>query len=206
MLRNMKKIFILSLMILMNVALYADFKIMAGVNLSKFSFSPGEGDTKWSFSRGFLGGIGLEKKLSYSTLLEFDILFFQKGSSVKFTDLSDLKMRYRINTISIPVLLRRKIFSGSSPYVVGGIELSAILSHKAKFEGEGEEAVDLKKSTKALDFGFVVGGGYEIELQEYLYFFIEARYHLGLRNIINNPFDGHSMKTRALLVIIGIRS
>lgn len=203
----MKKIIIILISIgVMNSGLFADFKIMGGLNLSKYNILWEDENTEWNYKMGFLVGIGLEKNLTHNVILEFDILFFKKGCSVEFSDFPDLKAKYDINAISIPFLLRIKnMFSyGSSPYFLGGIEISAILSHKVKFEKE--MAMNIKNHTKSTDFGLVFGCGYEIEMQEQLYFFIEARYHLGIRNIMSNPSEEHGMKTNAILIMIGVRS
>lgn len=177
---------------------------MGGVNLSRYIISPKEDGVKWGYERGFIGGIGLEKKITDRMLLEFNFLFFKKGSKVEFADFPDLKETYRINAFSIPVLLRRKFFYGSSPYALGGVEFSSILAHKAKFEGE--EAVDIKENTKKMDLGLVLGCGYELELEENLSLFIEARYHHGLVNIMSNPVEDQSMKNSTILILIGLRS
>ena len=200
----MKKLINFLLILTTASTLHADFKIMAGINLSKYIVSPEEEGVKWGYEYGFLGGVGLEKKLTDRMLLEFNFLFFQKGSKVEFADLPDLKQTYRINAFSIPVLLRRKFFYDSSPYFLGGVEFSSVLAHKAKFEGE--EAVDLKENTKKMDIGLVLGCGYELELDENLYLFIEARYHHGLVNIMSNPVEDQSMKNSTILILIGLRS
>lgn len=200
----MKRIINFLLIITTVSTLYADFKIMGGVNLSRYIISPKEDGVKWDYERGLLGGIGLEKKFTDRMLLEFNFLFFQKGSKVEFADFPDLKETYRIIAFSIPVLLRRKFFYGSSPYALGGVEFSSILAHKAKFEGE--EAVDIKENTKKIDLGLVLGCGLELKLEEHLYLFIEARYHHGLVNIMSNPVEDQSMKNSTILILIGIRS
>lgn len=200
----MKKIINFLLIITTVSTLYADFKIMGGVNLSRYIISPKEDGVKWGYERGFIGGIGLEKKITGRMLLEFNLLFFKKGSKVEFADFPDLKETYRINSFSFPVLLRRKFFYGSSPYALGGVEFSSILAHKAKFEGE--EAVDIKENTKKIDLGLVLGCGYELRLEENLYLFIEARYHHGLVNIMSNPVEDQSMKNSTILILIGLRS
>jgi len=200
----MKKIINFLLIITTVSTLYADFKIMGGVNFSRYIVSPKEEGVKWDYERGLIGGIGLEKKITDRMLLEFNFLFFKKGSKVEFDDFPDLKETYRINAFSIPVLLRRKFFYGSSPYALGGVEFSSILAHKAKFEGE--EAVDIKENTKKIDLGLVLGCGYELELEENLYLFIEARYHHGLVNIMSNPVEDQSMKNSTILILIGLRS
>lgn len=200
----MKKITPFILIMMMVSALYADFKILGGINFSKYNIFPEENNVKWNYKRGFLAGIGLEKNFTFRTLLEFDILYFQKGGTVKFAEFPGLKEIYNLDVISIPILIRSKFLFDSSPYVLGGVEFSSILSHEARFEGE--DNVDIKSHSKSIDFGFVFGCGYEIKMQEYLYFFIEARYHHGIRNIISDPDGNQSMKTNAILMIIGLRS
>ncbi len=184
--------------------LHADFKIFGGLNLSKYNVSPDDNNMNWNYKLGFLTGIGLEKKLSHNLLLEFDFLYFKKGSKVKPSDPSDAKRKYNLNALSIPILLRFKFSDGTSPYVFGGMEISALMDHEIK--DEGQEAIDIKDNTKSLDYGIAFGCGYEIELQEYLFFFVEARYHLGLRNIIAVPLEVESMKTSAILIVFGMRS
>lgn len=184
--------------------LNADFKIMGGFNLSKYNVSPEEDSMNWGYKRGFLAGIGFEINFIQNIALEFDILYFQKGSKVDSVDLPDFKLKYSLSAISIPVLLRVKFLDGTSPYVLGGVEFSSILSHKIKFEGE--EEVDLKESTKSINFGLAFGCGYEIEIQDYLFFFIEARYHLGRTNLISNPVEEETMNPHAILIIVGVKS
>ena len=110
--------------------LYADFKIMGGLNLSKYS---GDESTIWSYKMGLQAGIGIEIDLTYRTLFEVDILFFQKGSR---TGPSIREERHVLNTMSIPVLLRSKLFHGTSPYVVGGLEFAGIISNIMKQKEE----------------------------------------------------------------------
>lgn len=195
--------FILSMMILAS-SLYADFKIMGGLNLSKYHVSPEKENTNWNYKMGFLAGIGLEKNFNQKIFLEVDVLYFQKGSKFESSALSRFKSKYNLSTVSIPLLLRIKFLEGTSPYVSGGVEFSSIVSHTVK--SEGEEEIDLKETTKSIDHGFVFGCGYEIEIQENLFFFIEARYNLGQANIVSNPLEEKSMKTRAILIVLGVKS
>lgn len=200
----MKKFLNLLLCILTVSTLHADFKIIGGLNLSKYSVLPKKENLNWNYKLGFLAGIGLEKKLSYKFLVEFDFLYFQKGSEVESADIADSKWKYNLKVVSIPILLRFKFMDRTSPYMFGGFEVAALVGHEVKYEGL--EAIDVKDNTKSLDYGLVFGCGYEIELQEFLYFFVEGRYHLGLRNIISVPLEVESMKTNVILIVIGMRS
>ena len=183
---------------LIGSSLYADFKIMGGLNLSKYS---GDESTIWSYKMGFQGGIGIEIDLTYRTLFEVDVLFFQKGSR---TGSSTEEERHVLNTMSIPVLLRSKLFHGNSPYLVGGIEFAGILSNM--LVQKQKDPVDLEGNLKGLDFGVVFGGGFEMEVKEKLFLFIEMRYHHGLKNLLVIPNEGLSRKTTAFMLLIGIRS
>jgi len=201
----MKKfISIISGLMIVVSAVNADFKIMGGFDLSKYRVLPEEANINWNYKRGFLAGIGFERTFYRNIFLEFDVLYFKKGSKIELVDLPNFKMKYNLNSLSIPILLRVKLLDGTAPYILGGIEFSSILSHTVK--SEGKEEVDIKQSTKSIDYGFVFGCGFEIEIEEYLFFFIEARYHLGRANIINNPVEKDSINTQAILVLVGVKS
>ena len=198
----MKKIIIFILIMMISSSLYADFKIMGGLNLSKYKNITGS-DFQHSYKMGFLAGIGFEKKITQKILLEFDLLYFQKGSKTESNDFPYLKSEYKLNVISIPVLLRYQFLYDSSPYVLAGLEVSSVISHEKKLEGQ--DLIDLEDTTDSTDFGYLFGCGYQIELQEDLFFFIEARYHFGDRNIAKNVI-GLVIKTNVILIVVGLRS
>jgi opacity protein-like surface antigen len=198
----MKRFINFILIIVMTSPLYADFKIMAGINLSKYRNSH-LNDFQSSSKIGFLAGIGFEKKITQTILLEFNLLYFQKGSKAESKDFPYLKSTYNLNVTSIPVLLRCQFLYGSSPYILAGLELSYIISHEKITEGQ--DAVDMKDLTDSSDFGYLFGCGYQIELEEDLFFFIEARYHLGDRNLSKNV-AGLVIHTGTILILVGVRS
>ncbi len=197
----MKKILPFVLVLTLTSTIQADFKIMGGLSVSKYIVSGGE-SLEWDSKLGFAGGVGFEKNLNPRMLVEFDVFYFQKGSQVEMVDSS--LWTYKLNVLSVPVLFRSKLFYDSSPYAVAGVELSFISSHQIKI---GDlEPIDIKDSTPGFDFGIVLGGGFELKLQERLFLFIEGRYHRGMRNIVNDPSGSQSWKTNAFLIILGIRS
>lgn len=202
----MKRSLIILLMFVCPTLIHADFKIMGGMDLSRYRVLWESDNVQWKHRLGVFGGIGLEKKLSHNVLLEFDFLYFQKGS--RFHEDGDpfKETNYRLNVLSVPILLRirNRFIYGSSYFVVAGIELSSIFSHTSVFGYQ--EPLDLKDRTSFLDYGLVLGGGYEFELQEDLFLFIEGRYHWGLKNILIDPSGTESWKTRAVLLMIGVRS
>lgn len=200
----MNRVAVFVFILLLNIPLLADFKIMGGINFSRYKASS-EFNLSWDYKWGLAGGVGLEKDLTSLSLLEFNFMFIQKGTYLTVNDSPGAEARYSLNTMSLPILLRKKFFFGSSPYVVGGGELSLILSHKVK-EEEAEEALDIKEHTKFLDYGYILGCGWEIKLKEHLFFFIETRYFCGLRNILKDLKKGEERKTQCVLLILGLRS
>jgi hypothetical protein len=86
---------------------------------------------------------------------------------------------------------------GPSPYVLGGGEFSYILTHKSG-------VTDIKANYKSFDYGLVFGAGYKMSMPGASLFF-EGRYHLGLNNILKNPAPGASLKTKVLVVIVGVK-
>ena len=201
---KVKRIGFLALLFLFGSTLYGDFKILGGLNLSNYS---GNENTIWNYKMGLQGGLGIELDLTYRTLFEVDILFFKKGSR---TSPSIKEERHVLSTMSFPVLLKSKLFHGTSPYVLGGVEFAAIVSNI--MNQKKEEPVDMEGVLKGYDISVVFGGGFEMEFKEELFLFIEARCHLGQRNLLVLPndgldsLDGLIRKTISFVLFIGIRS
>ena len=193
----MKRLTFTLFVLLTGLSLQADFKIMGGMNSSWFI----EEGMDWTPKFGLVGGIGIEFDLTYRTLLEIDLLYFQKGGLLEFPD---SKEKFILNAGSVPLLIRSKIYHGTSPFLVGGVEISSVLSYKAK-QNNGE-AVDLEGTIRRLDYGIVGGAGFEFELQEELFLFFEMRCHYGLRNLFDSPLREQERKTMAVVFLIGVRS
>ncbi len=199
----MKKILPFVLVLTLTSTMYADFKILGGLSLSKYRVSGGNEDLEWNRKQGFSAGIGFEKNLNPLMLVEFDVMYLQKGSKMKSAE-EGSQWKYNLSVVSIPVLFRSKLLYDSSPYAVAGVELSFITSHKIEI---GDlEPIDIKDGTPGFDFGIVLGGGFELKLKERLFLFIEGRYHRGMRNIVNDSSGSQSWKTNVFLIILGIRS
>ena len=213
-------IFLFSLF-LVSGAFAQQLKLLGGASLSRYALSPesiyyspwdspGYGwDYKSSFNQGFLFGTGVEFPLFKNIALEIDALYFRKGSGLTLSvnDIPFVKKNYILNVVSLPLLVKFKFLPHSSPYILHGGEISYVLSHKYK-QGEEEpiegEYIDIKDETRSFDFGAVVGGGFEIEVRR-ASFFVEVRYHFGLVNILSEADGVQSMKTKAEVVIFGLK-
>lgn len=191
----MKKYLFIFLSILLVSVTYAHgFKFMGGLNLSKYAVEPEVSGIEWKNKTGFLAGAGIDISLVPPIAIEIDALYFQKGSKV---EVLGVEQDYTLNVISIPALLRIKFLPGPSPYILGGGEFSLILSHE--FEEE-----DIKENFKSFDYGLVFGAGFEMKMPG-ASLFIEGRYNIGMNNIIKDPVGDESIKTKAIVVIVGIK-
>jgi hypothetical protein len=191
----MKKFLLIFLTIILVSTTHAyGFKFMAGGHLSKYAVEPEGAGVEWKNKMGFLVGGGIELFSVPYISLEIEGLYFRKGSKV---EIIGVEGDYTLDVISIPALVKVKILPGPSPYVLGGGEFSYILTHKL-------DDVDIKNITKSYDYGVIFGAGYEMSMPGASLFF-EGRYHLGLNNILKDPAPGESLKTKALVVIVGIK-
>jgi len=204
----MKKfLFIFLSIFLASKAYTLEFKFMGGATLSKYTGWPGpclieiyiEGCNflcQKNYKPGFLVGGGFEFSFSKKMAFEIDWLYFQKGCKTKpccpAAKGITVPIDDTLNVLSIPALLKIKFQPNSSPYVLSGGEFSIILSHKMNGE-------DITEHTQNFDYGLVLGGGFDIKLREFT-FFIEGRYHLGLRNIMPSVRE-----TKAIVLLLGFK-
>ena len=178
---------------------------------------------------GPMGGIGYEAGSRFS--LEFDVMYMPKG--VKFQGQYDataegggkinFDLDMAINEISVPVFIKIKILPGSTPFFFGGGEVGYVLSGKviSSVTSNGEtqkDEQDLLKddngesSLNRIDFGLVLGGGYEMNLGG-MRLTIEARYYMGLANLLKQTKaseDGGAKSSdyfhsKALVILGGIK-
>ena len=210
----MKRFFLcLCCLVLVSEAFAVDFKFLGGACLSSYSIYPPKVYWGWSgdyyryetsYQPGFLLGAGLEWPLAKRIAMEVDVLYFRKGSKTTQSrfDAVSLKGNYVLNVISVPVLIKIKALPNSSPYIVHGGELSYTLSHKCSYtiypdssyeiDPQQYPTADIKDSTKSLNFGVVIGAGWELKIRG-ISLLVEARYHFGLINILSENQNDSGM-------------
>jgi hypothetical protein len=169
-------------------------KLIVGGHMANYAVEPEVVGDEWNNKMGFLVGGGIELFSVPHISLDIDGFYFRKGS--KFKSATE-ELDYTLDVISITPLIRVKFLPGPSPYVLGGGEFSYILTHKSG-------VTDIKANYKSFDYGLVFGAGYKMSMPGASLFF-EGRYHLGLNNILKNPAPGASLKTKVLVVIVGVK-
>lgn len=190
------------------------FKIIGGMNLSKYPHEPA---IYWpavaglihepAYKPGLQGGIGIEFSLTKKISLEIEGLYFQKGTHYVYGyRKKEGNKKHILDVISLPILIKFNFFQGSSPYVVYGYEYSIILSHEYSDTENGQvrEEQDVTDFTKSQDHAIVLGLGYEFRKKPFS-FSIEGRYHQGLQNISKGYELYPTIKTRTLVLILGLK-
>ena len=191
----MKKYLLIFLTIILVSTTHAyGVKFMVGGHLAKYAVEPEGAGVEWKNKTGFLVGGGIELFSVPHISLDIDGFYFRKGS--KFESATE-ELDYTLDVISITPVVRVKFLPGPSPYVLGGGEFSYILTHK-------RDDVDIKATYKSFDYGLVFGAGFRMSMPGASLFF-EGRYHLGVANILKDPAPGDSQKTKAFVVIVGIK-
>lgn len=207
-----KLVFILLILVLVTEASAKVFiKALGGFNLSRYS---GEhGNDVWKFRTGYETGIGFEIDLSSHIALEIDEYFIQKGSRQEVRDVDgsySWTLNYTLSGISMPILLKVRLRTGSSPYIFLGGEVFLISSHKYKVK-EGYEFYMILPEINSVCPGLVFGCGFEWK-KEKISPFIEARYQLGMTSIFESTYASNGniyqspvWKPRTIVFLIGLK-
>lgn len=112
-----------------------------------------------------------------------------------------VKIKFKNQFISLPVLLKYKFGPNNSLYINGGPFMSYML--KSELWNDYDEVnSDQTDNYKTLDFGLVFGFGKTFKLKNNNEINVEIRENLGLSNISNVPVvDNGSIKTNSLNLI-----
>lgn len=152
------------------------FGLKAGANMATFS-GDNQDEAKWKI--GFNGGGLVAIPLFSDFTLQPEVVYSVQG--FKF-DEENQKATFNANYLNIPVLFKYNNPTGF--FIETGPQLGFLMSAKAK---SGGVSVDEKSGFKSTDFSWAFGLGYLIPG---LNAGIDARYNLGLSNIIKEDSEG----------------
>lgn len=163
--------------------------VKGGMNIAKFDGDDADGfDSK----KGFVFGFFKDTHVNQNSSIQWELLYSMKGASYEFEyyfykQISTMKADFNFNYLELPVFYKFKLaenptfspniyFGGAAAYnIVAEVELS--------FEGESETE-NYDDYTSELDFGLVVGGGFEILVKDGALIF-DVRYNHGLTSVID---------------------
>jgi hypothetical protein len=164
---------------------------------------------------GFMVGGGVEVALNKIVSFELDGFYFQKGSTFEGTAwyFNNYRDVYALSGFNIPLLFKFKFLPRPFPYLLSGVEFSYIAAHARvrSYRLEGGSGwiempqEDLVDDTRRIDFGPVVGLGFEARLHKFS-LFLEARYSIGLIDMpVQRDRFGRDPRTSSLVILTGLK-
>ncbi len=213
----MKKLFLVGALALFGAmnAQETKFGVKAGYSLStmKLENMDMELDSKSSF---YVGGL-LEYKFTEKVGLQAELLYSETGGkmSESFSENVDgvilsgnQEIDLKIGNLMLPVSV--KYYPTENFSFSGGLNFAFVLSAKNKYSinvsADGESlnesgTEDIKEDTKSLNLAPFIGAEYQLPNG----MFFDARYNIGVTNIVKDPMDGESAKNSFLQVGLGYR-
>ena len=160
----------------------------------------------WKTKRGWVGGAFASYEFLRGVSIQPEVLFIQKGARLVDSEY-DFEARFNFNYVEIPVLLKIDLYlegaAAVPSFFIGpffGFNNRASIVMIDPYSKETEDIKsDVEKAEYGVTFGLVVtqkwGPGY---------FSIDARYDLGLSNILKPGVEWmESLKTRTWVFMIG---
>lgn len=181
-------------------------KLMGGLSMDNVNLSETlPADAKKTSKMGFMGGLGYEG--GGMIAFELDLLYRPGGTVLKATDPANkVKITISGTAISLPIMLKVRFLRGTTPYILAGGEVGYLLNQKVVVtaaDGTTTEE-DVTDNVNRLVYGLVFGGGVELQAGG-MNLLLEARYLLGLSNLIKDPEPGSYMKPTSLAFLLGIK-
>lgn len=182
-------------------------KLLGGLSMGNLNISePLPADVKKAAKTGFMGGLGFESggRLAF----ELDLLYSPGGAVLKSATAPESKERITItgSAVTAPILLKVRFMPGTTPYILAGGEIGYVLNQKVILTDDagGESEVDMTEEINRLLYGVVFGGGVELQAGG-MNVLLEARYRLGLSNMVKDAEAGESIKATSLAFMVGIK-
>ncbi|MBI5475047.1 MAG: PorT family protein [Ignavibacteriae bacterium] len=207
----MKKFFLFTLLaaLIVPIAAQAQFNIGAkfGLNFGTISYDPepftaGSGVTK-SGKTGFAFGADAEFGFAGMFYVVAQPRYIMKGNSF---EQGTAKLTRSLSEMEIPIYFKVKFLKAPvRPYGFLGPNIGIVLSAKDKYEGTQQDGeVDMKDQTSGMDFSLDFGGGAEFWVAPKVAITGDVRYSMGLSNLIKNPVQNASAKSRGFQLAFGV--
>ncbi len=181
--------------------------VRVGGNLAKVAVTDEDGesvDEDVNYSFGLVGGGLIELSISDKFAIQPELLYSQHGFAVDMTFFDEeFSVKTRFNYLQVPILAKIKF--GSEPvgfhvmagpyagYGVGDITVSTEMDGEKEEETASWEDTELKR----VDFGVAAGLGVSISAGPGR-IGLDARYQLGLANMIEEPSGSEKLSNRNL--------
>ncbi len=189
----MKKILMAAAVLAVSVSAafsQVSFGVKGGLNLANVSKS--EGDMKLGLHAGAFG----EYQLNDFFGVAAELLYSNQGMQSKE---EGVKVKMNMDYLNIPVLAKLYVAEGLSLDV--GPQFGFLMSAKMKGEEDGVSvSADIKDEFNSTDVSAALGLTYNIGQ-----FMIQARYNLGLTDVVKNNEGDDKLKNNVIQLGVGFR-
>ncbi len=153
------------------------FGAKAGLNLANVKGDNENTDMRTSFHVGALAEIPISEKFAFQP----ELLYSSQGNKV---DESDFESTTKLDYLQVPLMGKFYVAEGLS--LQAGPQVGFLLAANSEGEDNGVDFdEDVKDQLKTIDFGLNLGAGYQLDMGV----FFDARYNLGLSNILDDSGD-----------------
>jgi hypothetical protein len=160
------------------------FGIKAGANFANVN-GDGLDGASTSTLTGFNGGVYFKLPLAPHVAIQPELVYSGQGFKTDVnTGTATVTVSQHANYFNIPVLLKYTHFTGL--FLETGPQLGFLMSANEKAQGISQ---DDKSSFNSAEFAWVFGVGFKIPTTQLS---IDARYNLGISNVINNDNNSSS--------------
>ena len=180
--------------------------VLGGLNMSNLNLDEGDLDGGEFATRTVFGFGGvLDYNLSQNIALRLEPMYLQKGADIVYEGV-DGKFVVKLAYFEVPLMFKYSIINaGINPYIMAGPSIGFNQTAKVEAVDDGvSEEVDIKDETSSIDFSLGFGAGVSAPLG-ISSIFLEARYALGLTNMVDDPEDTVTdVKTKGIQIFAGI--
>lgn len=175
----------------------SDFTFGPKVGLNVTNITHSDGDNKAGINAGIFG----EARFNDWFGMQAEILYSRQGWRDKVTvdGDDDVKAKYRVNYLNVPILARFYVWDGLSVDV--GPQLGIALNAKEKYKHSGNSVKEKMHDLNTVEFSFAMGLSYEFNVGLVL----SARYNLGLSNVFDKSTFGSSNKNHVFQLALAYK-
>ena len=180
--------------------------VLGGLNIANLKLDQGDMEGAEFSTRTVFGfGCVLDYDLSQNIALRLEPMYLQKGADIEWEGYEG-EFIIKLSCLEVPLMFKYSLSSDNiNPYFMAGPSIGFNLSAKTEASSIGvSEETDIKDETQSIDFSLDFGAGVSAPMGNNS-IFLEARYALGLTNIIDDPASpDDDVKTNGIQFLAGI--
>lgn len=179
--------------------------VLGGLNIANLNLDEGDmGDAEFASRTVFGFGCVLDYDLSQNIALRLEPMYLQKGANIEWEGIVG-EFFVKLSYFEVPLMFKYSISNDNiNPYIMAGPSIGFLLEAKTEDSSSGVSVeTDIKDETSNIDFSLGFGAGVSVPMGNNS-IFVEARYALGLANIVDDPeVPDNDVKTKDIQIFAG---